>query len=619
MKRAINNFNWEKAFSNTNINEKVSLFNKTILNILNNNIPHETIICDDKDPAWFNSRIKSLIENKNKIHKNYQRYKSNSQLLSKLNLLQEQLHLLINRSKQNYYSRIASKLTNVQRNSKTYWSLLNRYLNNKKIPLIPPLFHENKFVTDFKEKAELFNSFFAKQCSLIKNSSKLPSHLHYFTDNCLSSVRFSQDDIAKIIQNLDPNKAHGHDNISIRILKICGSSIYKPLEMIFKQCIETGFFSSEWKKANIVPIHKKGDKQTLENYRPVSLLPICGNILERLMFNEMFNFFIENKLISSNQSGFKPGDSCINQLLSLKVRSAFLDISKAFDKVWHDGIIYKLTQNGISGNLLNLLEDFLKERKQRVLLNGQVSTWKNINAGVPQGSILGSWLFLIYINDLTEGLKTNVKLFADHTSLFSVVHDTQASANDLNKDLEIINNWAFQWKMNFNPDPAKQAHEVIFSRKAKEIYHPPLVFNNNSVSQSSSQKHLGVILDSKLIFDEHLKIVSLKISKTLGLLRKLHNLLPRSALITIYKAFVRPHLDYGDILSDQAYNMSFHHKLESIQYNACLAITGAIRGTSMEKLYQELGLESFQLRRWYRKLGMFYKIYKSKSPQYLLN
>ena len=221
---------------------------------------------------------------------------------------------------------------------------------------------------------------------LNKKSSEHPFHLLYLTDNYLSFVIFPQDDVAKIIQNLDPNKAHGHDNISIRMLKICGSSIYKPLEMIFKQCIETGVFPSEWKKANIVPIHKKGDKQTLENYRPVSLLPICGKILERLMFNEMFNFFIENKLISSNQSGFKPGDSCINQLLSitheiyesfdvgLEVRSVFLDISKAFDKVWHDGIIYKLTQNGILGNLLNLLENILKERKQHIDLNGQVST-----------------------------------------------------------------------------------------------------------------------------------------------------------------------------------------------------------------------------------------------------
>ena len=157
-----------------------------------------------------------------------------------------------------YLKRVASKLTNVQRNSKTYWSLLNRFLSNKEIPLIPSLFHENKFVIDFKEKAERFKSFFAKQCSFIKNSSELPSHLHYLTDNRLSSVSFSQDDIAKIIQNLDPNKAHGHDNISIRMLKICVPSIYKPLEMIFKQCIEIGVFPSEWIRLILLPSTKKG-------------------------------------------------------------------------------------------------------------------------------------------------------------------------------------------------------------------------------------------------------------------------------------------------------------------------------------------------------------------------
>ena len=193
--------------------------------------------------------------------------------------------------------------------------------------------------------------------------------------------------------------------------------------------------------------------------------------------------------------------------------------------------------------------------------------------------------------------------------MFSVIHGIQTSANNLTKDLERISNWATEWKMNFNPYTIKQAQEVIFSRKVKKTVHLPLLFNNASVARTFSQKHLGIILDDHLKFDGHIKMVFRKISKTIGLLRKLHNLLPRATLITIYKAFIRPHLDYGDILYDQAYNMSFHQNLEPIQYNACLTITGAIRGTSKEKLYQEISLESLQLRRWYRKLGMFYKIF----------
>ena len=164
----------------------------------------------------------------------------------------------------------------------------------------------------------------------------------------------------KIIQNLNPNKAHDPDKVSIRMIKICGKSLSKPFEMVFKSCVIKGEYPSEWKKANVVLVHKKVDKQLLKNYRPISLLPIFGKIFERIIYNNIFEYLTTNKLISDNQSGFKPGDSCVNQLLSIthelchsldngfEVRGVFLDIPKAFGKVWHEGLILRLNQYKIS-------------------------------------------------------------------------------------------------------------------------------------------------------------------------------------------------------------------------------------------------------------------------------
>ena len=230
-------------------------------------------------------------------------------------------------------------------------------------------------------------------------------------------------------------------------------------------------------------------------------------------------------------------------------------------------------------------------------------------------SVLGLLFFLIYINDLSDGLTTNPKLFADDTSLFFVVQNINSTANDLNSDLMKISAWAFQLKMRFNPDPKKQAQEVIFSRKINKIDYPLLYFNENLVKSSSTQKHLGMILDTKLDFNLHLKNVQNKVNKTIGLLRKLQDILPRTSLISIFKSFIRPRIDYEDIIYDRACNT--HQNIESIQYNAALAIKGAVKGTSREKVYQELGFESLKQRRWYRKLSCLFKIINNQSPSYL--
>ena len=194
------------------------------------------------------------------------------------------------------------------------------------------------------------------------------------------------------------------------------------------------------------------------------------------------------------------------------MRGVFLDISKAFDKVWHDSLTFKLKAYGIEGELLSLLENYLQNLEQRVVLNGQTSAWRKIYSGVPQGSVLGPLSFLIYINDLPDGLTSICKIFADDTSLFSKVFNINESANDLNFGLEKISQWAYQWKPQFNPDPNKHANEVIFLRKSNSsnLTYSPVKLNNISITRCSHQKHLGIVLNSKLNFNTH---VAQKIKK----------------------------------------------------------------------------------------------------------
>ena len=434
----------------------------------------------------------------------------------------------------------------------------------------------------------------------------------YKTDKRIKSFNINEKDIISIIKSLNSKKAHGYDNLSIRMIKICEESISLPLKIIF-ETLKHRVFPEIWKKANVVPSHKKEDKTLIKNYRPISLLPIFSKIFERIIYNSLLNYFLSNKLFTPSQSGFLPGDSCIAQLLSIiheiqtsfdenptvAVRGVFLDISKAFDKVWHKGLLFKLKIYGVEGQFLSSLGNYLENREQRVVLNGQTSEWKKMNSGVPQGSVLGPLLFLIYINDLPDGLTSMCKIFADDTSLFSKVLDVNESAKTLNIDLEKINQWAFQWKMQFNPDPNKQANEVIFSRKMNNnLSYPPVKFNGNSITKCSDQKHLEVVLDSKLDFNTLIDQKIKKCNKLIGLMKRLSVHLPRSALLTIYKSFIRPHLDYGDILYDKPNNENFQNKIEQVQYRACLAITNAIRGTSRERLYDELGLHSLIERRW---------------------
>ena len=352
--------------------------------------------------------------------------------------------------------------------------------------------------------------------------------------------------------------------------------------------------------------------------------------IRKIIFDQVYSFLNVNKLISKNRPGFRPGDFTIYQLISItsnifdsfekydETRALFLDISKAFEKVWHDGLIFKLKCNGISGNLLKFLENHLQNRQQRVVLNGTISDWRCVSAGVPQGSVLGPLLFPVYINDLTDDISSEMRLFADNSSLFTRVERVDQTHEKLVKDLHSITNWAYQWKMVFNPDITKQAIEVIFSGKKKKPENPELLLNSIPVFREDNTKHLGVYLDGGLTFPKHIREAVIKATKGVSLLKYLSKYVSRKVLDLSYKLYVRPHLDYGDVIFHNQ-RTDLMNLIEQVQYKAALIVSGCWQGTNCEKLYDELGWESLSERRWCHRMTMFYKILNGMSPSYLLD
>ena len=488
IRRSISNFPWQQHLSLSNDPSwQVSSFTEKILNIMSNFIPNKVVKIIPSDPPWITRPLKTMLRRQNRQYKNYKRHGFRPEDKIQVDAFKKECEERILKAKENYMLKLGTKLADPATSNKAYWKYINNIMNKCKAPRIPPFLINNIYVTNCKSKASELNRFFSNQCKPLNNGSSLPC-FSYLTDKRLTNITVTDNEILSLIRGLNPSKAHGCDDVSARMITICGDSLVLPLTLIFNNILKTGIYPNSWKLANITPIHKKGDKQLIQNYRPISLLSLFGKIFEKIIFNQLYNYLVTNNLITSNQSGFRPGDSTVNQLLhfvndihkssdlygSLETRAVFLDISKAFDKVWHKGLIFKLKQNGISGPLLNVLTNYLSNRMQRVVVNGSQSNFLPIESGVPQGSVLGPLLFLVFINDLQKNIQSKIKFFADDTMLFSTVHDPDISASDLNHDLQVISKWAFQWKLSFNPDPTKQAVEMIFSHKYKATQHPPL-------------------------------------------------------------------------------------------------------------------------------------------------
>ena len=381
--------------------------------------------------------------------------------------------------------------------------------------------------------------------------------LNVLTDEKLEDVDVSAEAICSRLCKLKLDKSAGDDGMTPRILKALCEEIAVPVAMICRKSLDTGSIQRDWRTANVSPIFKKGSKHQVGNYRPVSLTSQICKVMESVLRDALLYHLDNHKLIRNSQHGFRKGFSCATNLLVFleeitmnidgkhNVDTVYFDLAKAFDTVPHRKLLSKLRAHGVDGLVYSWIEAWLADRWQRVCLDGVCSSWRRVWSGVPQGSVLGPILFLIFINDLDDQLSGNVLKFADDTKLYGVI-DNHFHGQNLQKDIDILGKWAQQWQMKFNVDKCKVVHYGKDIRFKYSLCGQPII-------EVASEKDLGVVFSRDLKVSIQCREAYSKASQSLGLIHRIIKFKNQSILVPLYKSMVRPHLEYCSVVSSPHY------------------------------------------------------------------
>ena len=364
------------------------------------------------------------------------------------------------------------------------------------------------------------------------------------------------EEISEIISNLDSSKSSGPSVIPTKLLKIANPQLSRPISIIINTSFTSGTFPDSIKIANILPIHKKGSTLDINNYRPISLLSIFHKIFEKAMYQRLNDFLEMNEIIYPNQFGFRKSRSTQHSLIQIidSINKTidngfygcgiFIDLSKAFDTVNHKILLNKLEHYGIRNESLCWFQSYLNNRKQFVTINQSESELLQMTCGVPQGSVLGPLLFLIYINDLPSiSNKLDFFLFADDTNIYYESPDLANLEKTINKELKKLYQWLCSNRLALNID---KTNFVLFHSLHKPMNMPvTLMVNKKAISQTNSVKYLGVLIDSTLSWKYHIHELCKKISKTIGIFYKIRHFVNSQILSSLYYAMIYPFLLYG--------------------------------------------------------------------------
>ena len=602
--------NWDLIFSSgaTNPNTCYNSFFKIYSELYNRNFPLKTFKRHRLAPRhpWITKGLMRSCAKKEKLYKIYLKDKSDRNK-DVYKSYRNKLKSLIEKAEKDYYKlAFQAKMGDI----KGTWNLLNSIVMKRPINQdINNLSVEGLLITDKMIIANHLNVYFTNLGSTL--ASLIPTSNSSFSDylqgnsaNSFSLFDTSAAEVLNIVRSLKNKFSEGYDGISCKVFKYSIIHIADVLSKLINLSISSGIFPDALKIAKICPILKSGDRLDCKNYRPISILPCMSKVYEKILFNRLTSYLDKNKLIIDNQYGFRRGHSTYMPLLDLcsDISAAidnnefaigvFLDLSKAFDTVNHEILVKKLHHYGVRGLPLELFIDYLKNRRQFVSIGDFKSSLNVIKCGVPQGSNLGPLLFLIYINDIIScSSLLKFLLFADDTSIICCNKDISVLVNTINDELTKLASWFCANKLSLN---ISKSSYIIFGRKS--IPNSTLLdisINTTPLSRVKNIKFLGVVVDEHLNWGDHIKYISLKIARGVGVIGKCRNTLPKSVLLNLYYSLVYSYINYCCIIWGNA-SAAVLKPLQVLQNKAARHILLKPNRTTTSPLFKQLKLLKIQ-------------------------
>ena len=464
-----------------------------------------------------------------------------------------------------------------------------------------------------QETADLLSAYF-KEVYTVEDITNIPMATATAITWEDTNLEFSTDTVMKKLQQLKTDKSPGPDGIHPLLLRECATVLAKPLSLIFRQSYNTGILPDEWKTAHIVPIFKKGIRTDPANYRPVSLTSVPCKVMETIIKENLVKFWEDNDIFCKEQHGFTRGRSCLTNLLETLenwtkalddgygLDVVYLDYRKAFDSVPHRRLLEKLKGFGINGKLLCWLENFLTSRTMRVGIRGVLSLIQLVLSGVPQGSVLGPLLFLMFVNELPLWIQSEMRMFADDTKIWCKVK-TEKDGITLQQDLDNLSSWSETWQLKFNAEKCKVMH--IGHSYGTEYYMTESVSGKRKLDSVQEERDLGLIIRSDLKSVSQCNKSAATARRVIGMVRRQFKQLDTEDFQIIYKTYIRPHLEY----CIQAWSPHLAKDiavLENVQ-KAATNLVPQLRKYSYPVRLQKLGLTTLKDR---RERGDMIEVYK---------